>query len=77
MRFSGRLAALPEDCLRKTESAGRGLAWTEEMYSVRRRKETAVSPSLGFPRVARGRRRRRSWGWIVCGLPVAWMPVGC
>src|SRR4051794_7394071 len=73
LRFSGRLRALPDDDLRKTLSAGFGRACTDEMYSVRRRKDTAVSPILGLPRVESGRRRRRSCGWTGGAWAGAWM----
>jgi hypothetical protein len=48
----------------------------EEMYSVRRRKETLASATFFFPRAAIGRRRALSRGWRGAGCEDAWIAKG-
>lgn len=57
--------------------AGRRTAEEEEMYSVRRRKETGSSPALARARAARGLRRSLSSGWSAGGSLGAWIAAGC
>lgn len=71
---SGRLAG-------RRDLASRALGWfaskrfgiRDEMYSVRRRKETLASATLGLPRAAIGLRRARSCGWTANGCDGAWI----
>lgn len=71
---SGRLAG-------RRDLVSRALGWfaskrfgiRDEMYSVRRRKETLASATLGLPRAAIGLRRARSCGWRANGCDVVWI----
>lgn len=71
---SGRLAG-------RRDLASRALGWfaskrfgtRDEIYSVRRRKETLASATLGLPRAAIGLRRARSCGWRANGCDGAWI----
>lgn len=47
----------------------------DEMYSVRRKKETPESENLGFPSVESGRSRARSCGWGTGGCKGAWIAI--
>lgn len=51
----------------------RDLDWYEEIYSVRRKKETPESENFGFPKEDSGRRSARSCGWGTGRFNGAWI----
>jgi hypothetical protein len=65
---------LPISDLDVTESK-RDFEVYDDIYSVRRKKETPESENFGFPSVDRGRRSALSWGWGTGGCSGAWIAI--